>query len=241
LQSQLEELRARQDELQEAHRRELAAALAARDEAHRRHMEAQQQHTQRQISDLVGYFQSIQSSTAPPLPASLFAPPPVPPPVPAPAGSPVSVYMFVYCFGLCGRPADTNEFAFILCSISRGVRTRPLLQGVGGRLLLMATQVRSTRGLVPIRSTATPGCPAALLRAPGTRTRTRRCQGRPCGRRGQVRALHTLGGTHPGRLGQMGARDTTEATATTGQSHSTRGEALATSRSDIHVDLWFML
>ncbi|XP_021314583.1 WW domain-binding protein 11-like [Sorghum bicolor] len=88
MQSQLEELRTRQDELQEAHRRELAAALAARDEAHRRHMEAQQQHTQRQISDLVGYFQSIQSSTAPPLPASLFAPPPVPPPVPAPAGSP---------------------------------------------------------------------------------------------------------------------------------------------------------
>jgi len=176
LQSQLEELRARQDELQEAHRRE----LAARDEAHRRHMEAQQQHTQRQISDLVGYFQSIQSSTAPPLPASLFAPPPVS----APAGSPVSIYMFVYCFGLCGRPADTNEFASILCSISRGVRTQPLLQAVGGRLLLMATQVRSTRGLVPIHSMATPGCPAALLRAPGTRTRISRCQGRPCGRRG---------------------------------------------------------
>ena len=184
MQSQLEELQARQDELQEAHRRELAAELAARDEAHRRHMEAQQQHTQRQISDLVGYFQSIHSSTAPPLPASLFAPPPVPPPVPAPAGSPVSVYMFVYCFGLCGRPADTNEFASILCSISRGVRTQPLLQAVGGRLLLMATQVRSTRGLVPIHSMATPGCPAALLRAPGTRTRISRCQGRPCGRRG---------------------------------------------------------
>jgi len=54
-QLQLEEVRARQDELQEAHRRE----LAARDEAHRRHMEAQQQHTQRQISDLVNYFQSF--------------------------------------------------------------------------------------------------------------------------------------------------------------------------------------
>ena len=45
-------------------------------------------------------------------------------------------------------------------------------------------------------------------------------------------------GTHPGRLGQMGAQDTTEATATTGRNHSTRGEALATSSSDIHVDLW---
>lgn len=221
MQSQLEELRARQDELQEAHRRE----LAARDEAHRRHMEAQQQHTQRQISDLVSYFQSIQSSGAPPLPASLFAPPPVPPPVPAPAGSPVSIYMFVYCFGLCGRPAGTNEIAYILCSISRGVRTRPLHQATGGRLVLMATL----------------GCPTALLRAPGTRTRTSRRQGRPCGRRGQVGALHTLGGTHPGRRGQMGARDTTEATTTTGRSHSTRGEALATSSSDIHVDLWFML
>ena len=42
---------------------------------------------------------------------------------------------------------------------------------------------------------------------------------------------------HPGRRGQMGARDTTEATAMTGQSHNTRGEALATSSSDIHVDL----
>ena len=123
MQSQIEELRARQDELHEAHRRE----LAARDEAHRRHMEAQQQHTRRQISDLVGYFQSIQSSTAPPLPASLFAPPPVS----APAGSPVSIYMFVYCFGLCGRPADTNEFASILCSICRGVRTRPPSPGSG--------------------------------------------------------------------------------------------------------------
>ena len=237
MQSQLEELRARQDELQEAHRRE----LAARDEAHRRHMEAQQQHTQRQISDLVGYFQSIQSSTAPPLPASLFAPPPVPPPVPAPAGSPVSIYMFVYCFGLCGRPADTNEIASISCSISRGVRTRPLLQAAGGRLVLMATRVRSTRGLVPIRSTATLGCPATLLRALDTRTCTSRRQGRPCGRRGQVGALHTLGGTHPGWRGQMGARDTTVATATTGQSHNTRGEALATSSSDIDVNLWFML
>jgi hypothetical protein len=46
--------------------------------------------------------------------------------------------------------------------------------------------------------------------------------------------------TH-GRRGQMGARDTTEATATTSRSHSTRGEALVTSSSDIHVDLWFML
>jgi hypothetical protein len=204
-------------------------------------MEAQQQHTQRQISDLVSYFQSIQSSGAPPLPASLFAPPPVPPPVPAPAGSPVSIYIFVYCFDLCCRPARTNEIAYILCSISRGVRTRPLHQATGGRLVLMATRVRSTRGLVPIRSTATLGCPTALLRAPGTRTRTSRRQGRPCGRRGQVGALHTLGGTHPGRRAQMGARDTTEATPTTGRSHSTRGEALATSSSDIHVDLWFML
>jgi hypothetical protein len=204
-------------------------------------MEAQQQHTQRQISDLVSYFQSIQSSGAPPLPASLFAPPPVPPPVPAPAGSPVSIYMFVYCFGLCGRPAGTNEIAYILCSISRGVRTRPLHQAAGGRLVLMATQVRSTRGLVPIRSTAILGCPTALLHASGTRTRTSRRQGRPCGRHGQVGALHTLWGTHPGRRGQMGAQDTTEATTTTSQSHSTRGEALATSSSDIHVDLWFML
>ena len=90
-------------------------------------------------------------------------------------------------------------------------------------------------------SNPTLGCPAALLRAPGTRTRISRRQGRPFGRRGQVGALHTLGGTHPGRRGQMGAWDTTEATATTGQSHSTRGKALATSSSDIHVDLWFML
>jgi len=130
------------------------------------------------------------------------------------------------------------EIASILCSISRGVRTRPLLQAAGGRLVLMATRVCSTRGLVPIRSTVTLGCPAALLRAPDTRTRPSRRQGRPCGRRGQVGALHTLGSTHPGRRGQMGARDTTEATATTGQSHSTRGEALATSSSDIDVDLW---
>jgi hypothetical protein len=97
----------------------------------------------------------------------------------------------------------------------------------GGRLVLMANRVRNTRGLVPIRSTATLGCPAALLRAPDTRTRTSRRQSRPCGRHGQVGALHTLGGTHPGRRGQMGARDTTEAMATTGQSHNTRGEALA--------------
>ena len=205
-------------------------------------MEAEQQHTQRQISDLVGYFQSIQSSTAPPLPASLFAPPPVPPHVSAPCGeSGECIYMFVYCFGLCGRSADTNEIASISCSISRGVRTRPLHQVAVGRLVLMATRVRSPRGLVPIRSTATLGCLAALLSAPGTRTRTSCRQDRPCGRRGQVGALHTLGGTHPGRRGQMRARDTTEATAATGQSHSTRGEALATSNSDIHVDLWFML
>jgi len=91
--------------------------------------------------------------------------------------------MFVYCFGLCGCPADTNEITSILGSIIRGVRTRPLLQAAGGRLVLMATRVRSTRGLVPIRSTATPGCPPALLRTPGTRIRTSRRQGRPCGRR----------------------------------------------------------
>ena len=98
--------------------------------------------------------------------------------------SEVSIYMFVYCFGMCGRPADTNEIAFILCSISRGVRTRPLLLAAGGRLVLMATRVRSTRGLVAIRSMATLGCLAALLRVPGTRTRTSQSQGRPCGRRG---------------------------------------------------------
>ncbi|XP_021306431.1 uncharacterized protein LOC110431607 [Sorghum bicolor] len=65
--------------------------------------------------------------------------------------------------------------------------------------------------------------------------------GARAGHLGAVGALHTLGGTHPGRRGQMGARDTTEATATMGQSHSTRGKALATSSSDIHVALWFML
>jgi len=112
----------------------------------------------------------------------------------------------------------------------------PFLRVVGGRLVLMATRVYSTRGLVPIRSTTTPGCPTALLRVP--------YQSAP----GQAMwALWAGGssphprGTHPGWRDQIGAQDTTEATTTTCRSHNTRGEALATSSSDIYVDLWFML
>ena len=164
-----------------------------------------------------------------------------PPPVPAPAGSSVSIYMFVYCLGLYDRPADTNEIASILCNISRGARTRPLLQAAGGRLVLMATRVRSTCGLVPIRSTATLGCPAALHACPRYSYPYRSAPGQAMWVPWVGGSSPHPGGTHRGRHGQMGAQDTTEATMTTGQSHSTRGEALATSSSHIHVDLWFML
>ncbi|XP_021308629.1 uncharacterized protein LOC110432471 [Sorghum bicolor] len=79
-QSQLAELRARQDSAEEAHQQE----IARQNEAHRqelaRQFKAFQQHQQRQMQDFANYFTSLQipGVVTAPLPASLFAP--LPPP-----------------------------------------------------------------------------------------------------------------------------------------------------------------
>ena len=97
LQSQLAELRARQESAEEAHRQE----IARQNEAHRqelaRQFEAFQQHQQRQMQDFANYFTSLQipGVVTPPLPASLFAPLPLPGTV---VQSPVSIYE---CILLC--------------------------------------------------------------------------------------------------------------------------------------------
>ena len=69
---------------------ELQAQQAAQAEAHRRQLEAVQQHAARQMQDVAAYFQGLQipSLVLPPLPTSLLAPVQFPSPV----GTPVSIY-----------------------------------------------------------------------------------------------------------------------------------------------------
>lgn len=72
---------------------ELEARQAAQEEAHRRQIEAYQQFSVRQMQDVAAYFQGLQipGVTLPPLPTSLFTPPPFPCPIPTPTGTPVSI------------------------------------------------------------------------------------------------------------------------------------------------------
>jgi hypothetical protein len=169
---------------QAAQAAEFQAQQAAQADLHRRQLEAMAQHSLRQMQDVAGYFQSLQipGVTMPPLPTSLYAPPPLPV-VPSPEGTPVSIYMVVYCFSLCGHPAGTNKIASPLYRYSRRLRTRllqvALLHSTGCHL----ARLHSTRGqvafLLCLRSRGPPGLQATL-----------RSRG---GLRGKVGALHTLG------------------------------------------------
>lgn len=87
LQARMVQLEARQA----AQAAEFEAKQAAQAEAHRRELEAYQQHAVRQMQDVAAYFGGLQipGVTLPPLPTSLFAPPPFP--VPNPIGTPVSI------------------------------------------------------------------------------------------------------------------------------------------------------
>jgi hypothetical protein len=180
---------------QAAQAAEFQAQQAAQADLHRRQLEAMAQHSLRQMQDVAGYFQSLQipGVTMPPLPTSLYAPPPLPV-VPSPVGTPVSIYMVVYCYSLCGHPAGTNEIASPLHRYSRRLRTRllqvALLHSTGCRL----ARVHTTRGqvafLLCLRSRGPPGLQAALRHRGGRSRRHHRSRG---GIRGKVGALHTLG------------------------------------------------